>query len=398
MAINPLQHVQPGDLITSAWANGIVDEINNLAAQLAALGSPPDDHPSTSGRPVLTGRTPSGDVHVTDQLTLLGQNFSPLSSARVNFGGLTVSSFLAGSSDTQLKFSVPNVPPGPIGITVSTPEGTSSNMLPVNVLPAVAPQGGHVSVAPANDPSNPPNPQANQPLQLQWTVASDTIDPDTYTLAVEFSNIQPSGTAWSASLNATQATIAPGTPYTAVATVQVPASGKADVTLRATSKTDPSRTSASLPVTLAVGVATETSDPRISFQVVDPQPDYDSLGNPSKAALIYENGLPVILVSANSDAAVQVRVSFSDTSATPPVSYRFFADVDDTTNWAAHAPSPPTLVQSSLGGTTLVLYNLTNEATDTAPHDAHITVRAAKVTGATDDYVSFAPIALRNAG
>lgn len=399
MATNPLQHVLPGDLITADWANGVVDELNSLAAQLAALGSPPQGQPA-AGAPVLTGRTPSGDVHVNDQLTLLGKNFSPLSSARINIGGVVVTQFLAGSSDTQLRFSVPNVPPGPVGITVSTPQGTSSNMLSANVLAAVQPQGGQVHIAPANDPQHPPTPQANHPLQLQWTVSSDTLAADTYAFRVDFADVQPPDQTWTATLNTTQQTIQPGTPFTVVATVQVPASGSASVTLTATSTTDATRTRTSDPLPLAVGSTSPTSDPRIALSVVDPQPDFDAHGNPSNATLIRENGRPVILVAKSVDSFVQIQVHFADTTATPPVSYRFFAEVADTTHWTAGAASPATLVQTALGGTTTVLYAFTNAATDASPNDTTLTVKAAKLAsdGTTDDYVSFAAVTLRNAG
>lgn len=404
MAINPLQHVQPGDLITATWANDVVDEINAILAQLAALGSPPSSPPSTSGPPVLTARSPTGDVHVGDQLTLIGQNFTPRHDGftRVNFGGVEVTdpSFLAGTSDTQLIFAVPNVPPGTVGVTVSTPQGTSTHMLSVNVLAATAPQSGDVHVDPAEDPQHPPTPQANQSLQLHWTVASDTIQPDTYAFSINVSNIQPSGKSWPATLNATQMQITPGSPFTVVATISVPDSGSADVALTATSTTDGSRSASSNPIHLVVGTATETSDPRIALRVANPQPDFDAGGHPSNAFLTFDGLLPVINVSANSPSFVQIQVQFSDTTSTPPLNYRFFAEVDDTTNWSVQAASPATLVQTLPNGTTTVNYNLTNLASDTSQHQATLTVKAAKLKsdGVTDDYVSFAPVTLRNAG
>lgn len=404
MAINPLQHVQPGDLITSAWANDVVDEINTLAAMLAALGSPPVTPPATSGAPVLTSRTPSGDLRVGDSITLIGQNFSPRYSGltRINFGGVQVSdsAFLTGSNDTHLRIAVPNIPPGTVGVTVSTPQGTSSNMLSVNVLPAVAPQGGNVRIDPANDPSNPPTPQAGQPLQLQWTVASDTILPDTYAFAVDFTDVTPSSQTWSATLNASQMPITPGSPATVVATVQVPASGSAKVTLTAASTTDSSRRGSSNPITLEVGAETATSDPRIALRVANPQPDFDSQGNPSNATLTFDGDLPVIAVNANAESFVQIQVHFNDLASTPPLNYRFFAEVEDTTNWSVDAVRPATLVQTAPSGNTTVTYNLTNLATNSAPNETTLTVSAAKLQsdGTTDDYVSFAPVTLRNAG
>jgi hypothetical protein len=194
--------------------------------------------------------------------------------------------------------------------------------------------------------------------------------------------------------------VTPGSPFTVVATVQVPASGSAKVTLTATSTTDASRHGSSNPITLEVNVATPTSDPRIALRVANPQPDFDSHGNPSNATLTFDGDLPVISVAANSNSFVQIQVHFNDLASTPPLNYRFFADVDDTTHWSVVDVHPATLVQTAAGGNTTVTYNLTNLATDSAQNETTLTVSAAKLqsNGTTDDYVSFAPVTLRNAG
>jgi hypothetical protein len=399
MALTPLQPVQPGQLITAAWANEVIDGINAIIAELESVGSPPDTPPSTGGPPVLSSRTPSGDVHVNDQLTLIGQNFAPRHSGltRINFGGvqLTESAFLTGSNDTHLRFVVPNVPPGDVGVTVSTPQGTSS-MLSVHVLAAASHQGGSVHVTPANDPDDPPTPEEGTPLSLQWTVASDTVDPDTYSLSVDFHDVTPSNQVWSALLNANPVTVSPGSPLSVVATVTVPHEGTASVTLTATSINDPQRHHTSLPVSLEVGSETATSDPRILLTVPDPQPDFDGDGNPSNAMLISEDGLPVLLVAQGADSFVQIRVKFGDTDNPTPLNYRFFAEIDDETHWTPGDAHPATLVQTMPNGTTFVNYSFSNDSNDGAPHDATLTVRAARRVGSTDDYVSFAPITLRN--
>lgn len=404
MAITPLQHVQPGDLITSAWANEVVDEINTLAAMLAALGSPPVTPPSTSGAPVLTSRTPSGDLHVGDLITLIGQNFSPRHSGltRVNFGGVQVSdsAFLPGTSDTQLRFSVPSVTPGTVTVRVVTPQGTSSNALSVNVLPAVITNPGDVHIDSALDPSNPPTPPAGGTVQLQWSVDSDTILADTYAFALAFTDVTPSSATWSGTLNASQMSVTPGTPFTVVATINVPNTGSAKVALTATSTTDSSRHASSNPITLEVDVETTVSDPRIDLRVSNPQPDFDAHGHPSNAFLTFDGTQPVINVTQDSASFVQMQVHFDDTVSTPPLHYRFFAEVDDTTHWSVQPASPAALVQTFPGGTTTVLYNVTNLATDAATNQATLTVSAAKLQsdGTTDDYVSFALVTLRNAG
>jgi hypothetical protein len=404
MAITPLQHVQPGQLITHTWANDVVDDINTLFAMFAALGSPPAPIPSTSGAPVLTGRSPTGDLHVGDAIALLGQNFSPRHSGltRVNFGTVLVSdsAFLTGSSDTQLRFAVPNVSPGTVPVTVSTPEGTSVNVLSVHVLPAVTTNPGTVQVDPANDPQNPPTPTEGTPLLLQWTVSSNTVFPDDYTFTIHFTDVTPGSQNWSALLNTGEASITPGVPFTVVATVTVPHQGTANVMLTAQSTTDSERHHTSLPLSLEVDQPTATSDSRIGLNVPDPQPIFDSHGHPSHSHLTFEGAVPVISVDANSNSFVQIAVHFNDPAATPPVNYRFFAQVEDTTHWTAGDVHPPTLVQTALMGNTTVTYDLTNKATDAAQNETTLTVSAAKLQsdGTTQDYVSFAPVTLRNAG
>jgi hypothetical protein len=404
MAITPLPHVEPGQLITAAWANDVIDEINLIIAQLGSVSSPPDTTPETSGPPVLTSRSPTGNLHIGDTITLIGQNFSPRHDGltRVNFGGVQVtdSAFLPGTSDTHLRFSVPNVTPGTVTVKVITPQGTSSNALSVNVLPAVIPNPGDVHIDAAVDPNNPPTPPAGGTVQLQWSVDSDTVLADTYTFGINFTEVTPASAVWSATLNATQMPVTPGTPFTVVATISVPSSGSTKVALTATSTTDPTRHTSSNPITLKVGTATAVSDPRIDLRVSDPQPDFDAHGNPNNAFLTFDGGLPVINVTKNSDSFVQMQVHFDDTASTPPLHYRFFAKVDDTTHWSVQPASPATLVQTNPGGTTTVLYNLKNLATTAATNQTTLTVSAAKLKpdGTTDDYVSFAPVTLRNAG
>jgi hypothetical protein len=97
---------------------------------------------------------------------------------------------------------------------------------------------------------------------------------------------------------------------------------------------------------------------------------------------------------------VQIQVHFNDLVSTPPLNYRFFASVDDTTHWTLGEVHPGTLVQTLAGGNTTVTYNLHNNATNSAQNQTTLTVSAAKLNsgGTADDYVSFAPVTLRNAG
>jgi hypothetical protein len=277
---------------------------------------------------------------------------------------------------------------------VSTSQGVSSTSLPATVVAAQVSNPGKVDVQPANDPVNPPHPVAGgAPVTLRWTVTSNTQLLDTYTFEPVL--VQPAAGGWTVTLTPTERAIAPGalSASTVLGTVTFPGSGTATVALKATSMTDPKRSMVSTPVSLTVGAATPTGDPRITFTVTDPQPDFDQSGNANNAVLIKENGLSIVRVAKASTAFVQVDLDLTDAG-----SHRFFAEVADTTHWSVQPPNPPTL-EAAGAGTTSVFYNLTNLATDASPNATSLTVKAAKVkANGADDYVSFATVPLRNAG
>ena len=396
-----LPQANPGDLIRSDDWNAMTAAIDDLETRVAALeAGGGTSSPSSPGAPVLNTRVPTTDLHVGDLVTLLGQNFFPLSLTRINFGAKQITSFGVGSDDTHLNFTVPNITPQTVSISVANPQGESSKHLTANVVTALPPPVGDVDVQSANDPSNPPNPTAGGTVQLQWTVTSNTLVPDTYTFEPVVSNASPNSAAWTVVLNATQKQINAGASFTVVATVTIATNATSvDVGLKATSQTLSSRTKTTPPTTLTVGEETPVSDSRIGLTVMVPQPEFDSHGNASNVGTVQEATGTVVLVAANVEGAVEVQVDFHDTQAVTPVNYTFSSEVDDATHWHAEAANPSTLSQSHLNGQTTVLFNITNLATNANPNDATFTVRAAKLKpDATEDYVSFIPVAIRNAG
>ncbi|HEV8460111.1 MAG TPA: IPT/TIG domain-containing protein [Gaiellaceae bacterium] len=396
-----LPQANPGDLIRSDDWNAMLAAIDDLEQRVEALEAGGDTGtPSSPGAPVLNTRIPLTDLHVGDFVTLLGQNFSPLSQTRILFGSTQVTSFGVGSDDTHLNFTVPNVAPQTLSISVANPQGESSKHLTANVTTALPPPIGDVDVQSANDPQNPPNPTAGGTVQLQWTVTSNTLVPDTYSFEPVVTHASPSNAAWNVVLNATQKQINAGASFTVVATVSVATNATSvDVALKVTSQTLSSRTKTTPPIPLVVGEETPVSDSRIGLTVIDPQPEFDSHGNPSNVGTVHEGSGLVVLVGANVEGAVEVQVDFHDNEATLPVSYTFSSEVDDTSHWTAQTPSPSTLLQTHLNGQTTVLFNITNLATNANPNDTTFTVRAAKLkSDQSEDYVSFIPVAIRNAG
>jgi hypothetical protein len=125
--------VRPGDLITANFMNQVLAEIQNLQDQLDQLaqGGP-------GGPPVINSVSP-GPLTVGAPMTILGQNFGPLSSTVVAFSGTTVSQFEAGSSDSVLVVKIPTLfvssQGTPTLLSITTPRGSVS--LNITVFPAL---------------------------------------------------------------------------------------------------------------------------------------------------------------------------------------------------------------------------------------------------------------------
>ncbi len=395
-----LQQVQPGDLITAEFVNALLSSVSDLevrVAQLEATGT------TTTG-PVVTSTSPAQTVQVGALLALFGLNFSPLSSTQVNIGEATVTQFAAGSDGQTLRFSVPALGglPRSVPITVTTPGGTSSPAVMMQVTPASVVQGGQAFVDDEN--TNPPTPQAGQPAQYQFQIRSETLQPATYQLTAVATQVNPASppAVWPTSLNSAEQQIAEGTPFVAVVTVAVPAGASAgesaNLTLTARSL-DGSLTASSSPVPVTVGQAAPVSDPRIQLVASNPQPVADVNGQLNPISI--DPTGTIILVPPATSGWIQVGVTFADQSSTPPINYTFGSSLEGSpSTWVAGKDvRPATLQRPSLGGITTVNYQIENTAAngDTAPHDAFIDATAEKLNAdGTVEYTSFARIQVRN--
>src|SRR5262249_7639605 len=125
--------VRPGDLITANFMNQVLAEIQNLQDQLdqLAAGGP--------GGPPVINSVSSGPLRVGDTMTILGQNFGPLSSTVVAFSGTTVPQFEAGSGDSVLVVKIPTLfvssQGTPTTLSITNPRGSVS--VNVNIFPAL---------------------------------------------------------------------------------------------------------------------------------------------------------------------------------------------------------------------------------------------------------------------
>jgi hypothetical protein len=158
--------IRPGDLITASFMNQVLAEIQNLHDQLdqLAAGGP-------GGPPVINSISP-GPLHVGDTITILGQNFGPLSSTVVAFAGTTVPQFEAGSGDSVLVVKIPTLfvsnQGTPTTLSITNPRGSVSTS--INIFPALptVPDGTLLLSLAAKSPAG--NFVGNQSFNLTFRV------------------------------------------------------------------------------------------------------------------------------------------------------------------------------------------------------------------------------------
>jgi len=110
MAQQPIGNVSPGDLITAAGFNALIDAVNSALTRIEAL----EQGTSGSGRLTITQIIPSGAVRVGDTLRVIGTNFQfSIGATRVFFRSAQtttqVLTLAPTSTDTLLEFTVPNM-------------------------------------------------------------------------------------------------------------------------------------------------------------------------------------------------------------------------------------------------------------------------------------------------
>jgi hypothetical protein len=244
--------VNPGDLITANYFNQIFTAFDKrISALEAAIGS-------SSGAMVITGLSPSGPLHMGDQVTVLGQNFGLPSQVIVTIDGATVSgtSFLAGSGNNALIFNIPpvqGVPPQGQLVTLAVSNPTSSATYQFILLPYVLTiPTGQLFVSMTGAPGVASITAGNSYIFV-FTITSSTSLTDAYTLAASLDSasaaalwtvatVVPSGAQMGNPLN--QVTIQNGQNITTTVGVKVtipatPVVSSAQVTLTVTSKTNP---------------------------------------------------------------------------------------------------------------------------------------------------------------
>jgi hypothetical protein len=133
--------VKPGDLITAAYFNQVLGSFDTRISALEA---------ATVGRGqiVIQQLLPIGNFYVGNQMHIVGQNFGLPANVVVTIGGQQVTTFAAGSGNTDLFFDIPAVqglsPQGtPVTLSVdnSTSPAPASTTLTLFPVPLTSPSG-----------------------------------------------------------------------------------------------------------------------------------------------------------------------------------------------------------------------------------------------------------------
>lgn len=204
--VQPIEKVQPGDLITAQFINRIVDEINTLRAKVAGLES----IGPVGGKVFITKILPeTSPPRVNEQMHIIGQNFGFLIGATEVMldGNIRIDTFLAGSDDQNLVFIVPAIPNllqgRPVNVKVSNV--SESAQKEVFILPAeLALEGGVDVLFKTADPLaiKPGNPatfeyslKSRASLAADYTITTEVTgvnDPVPWQKQIELLNSQKS--------------------------------------------------------------------------------------------------------------------------------------------------------------------------------------------------------------
>lgn len=141
MSSNEPTRVEPGELITAEFMNGLLARIEQIESTL-------DDLEAPSKELTIEAIRPDRPVHVGDPLQVHGQDFAPLDETIVQVGNERVDDFDDGSNNARLFFDVPpieNLPGGGNGtklsLTVSGKHGFDERSITVLPFEPTVPQG-----------------------------------------------------------------------------------------------------------------------------------------------------------------------------------------------------------------------------------------------------------------
>jgi hypothetical protein len=258
-----IQKVQPGDLITAQFFNGLIDVLAALDGRVATLEG------GITGPMRIISPLPSDRIAMSDELRIFGEGFGVPSLATVTIDDShQVTTFKGGSSDKLLILDIPpfQVPDGGklVNLTVSNARGAATTKFtllpPVQRLPT-----GSLGITFAGGPATIQQPAAD----FRFSVTADTTADETYTVSARLDNAPQEWSAFLTDPNLTR--IAPPEvriPKQTTVPIQIrvliPIAGSGTLFVTVTSKLNPDSLSQSQSIPVAVG-GTVTPDP-ISVQ------------------------------------------------------------------------------------------------------------------------------------
>jgi len=179
MAIQ-LTFPQPGDLITAAYMRDLITTLQQLDARIAALEG---IVPGASGTLAITDlQWLSADLHIGDELRIIGVNLGLQGETRVDFDGLAgVTVFKPGSGDKLIILDVPAMalggPSKTMPLIVSNPR-TGAAQRNVTVFQGVPTKpDGTINIAAPQFP--PGNIQPSADLTITFPIMISTLNMDT---------------------------------------------------------------------------------------------------------------------------------------------------------------------------------------------------------------------------
>jgi hypothetical protein len=276
MSVN-VQHVHSGDLITAVYMNGIADAINELQAEIDALGSG-GSPPSGPGAPIITSTSPSPNVPAGSTLTINGQNFeAPQALNSITLGGKPLGDFVGTGSEEVVNVVVPgdisSTLPATLELVLTTTGGSATAN--VHVVAAEVSLLGAIVVKDASGAV--PAANVGDTIHYAFTLDANAVNiPEQYHVVVAFAN--PNGSsiaAWVANTSyvgvdsSQMVTVDPSEPATVGVDVKVPTGATSvDMTVSAVSMhNDPGSSSNKLAIPITVGQAGPTADSSIHLNL-----------------------------------------------------------------------------------------------------------------------------------
>jgi hypothetical protein len=370
MATVPFDRVEPGDLITAVLMNHLMDEVESLETRLSALEA--QGGTTSPSRPVLTARTPSGEIMVGSQLTLFGRNFLlPAELNTVQIGDVTIDQFLPFSDQTTLSFSVPNLftqLPADLPVLVRNRNGSSTPLL-VRVTPLIVVPEGEVTIRNTTPDLGPIETVDTRPAgyDLTFSVEPHTLPPtETYEFSVVPTNILSSSlAAWLAGIKVTPAgrqSVTSGKSLTVNVHLAVPSGAtSADLALHVRSvNNDAGLSRTAPPVGLVVGEAPEPTHPGVDFDLVPANP---TAGDTARSTVI--DSLDGYEIRVGTSGTIGVTVNFSAPADTGQ--YRFEAEIKNPGALWTVGTVLPTDAGEVVPGLETIAVPVSRSASDPAP-------------------------------